>query len=201
MFYITFYITWDCGVKSKCFFTFYLSEGTFFISVLEEFNFLLPFFKTSPDCFGSVDEGRRYSPDQMCSHLVLPFHNAVPEAVKGLGRRPVQSSQRFRELVVRGLEEVQLERILPATKYNVSYVDPSAISVELGVCARRSSPRPAAAPCRRGSSGLRTMGFQNRISSALQHLERRRWRWLKKKRTQPCINKTLLHRKFLPPKK
>lgn len=110
----------------------------------------------------------------MCSHLVLPFHNAVPEAVKGLGRRPVQSSQRFRELVVRGLEEVQLERILPATKYNVSYVDPSAISVELSVCARRSSPRPAAAPCRRGSSGWRTMGFQNRISSASQHLERRR---------------------------
>lgn len=61
MFYITFYITWDCGVKSKRFFTFYLSEGTFFISVLEEFNFLLPFFKTSPDCFGSVDEGRRFS--------------------------------------------------------------------------------------------------------------------------------------------
>lgn len=50
----------------------------------------------------------------MWPHLVLPFHNAVPEAVEGLARRPAQLSQGPRELVVRRLQEIQLERILAA---------------------------------------------------------------------------------------
>lgn len=70
----------------------------------------------------------------MRPHLVLPFHNAVPEAVKGLGRRPVQFSQCLRELVVRGLQEIQLERILTAEKYNVNCVASSGIIVELSAC-------------------------------------------------------------------
>lgn len=52
----------------------------------------------------------------MWPHLVLPFHDAVPEAVKGLGRRAVQLSQRLRELEVCGLQEIQLERILTTGK-------------------------------------------------------------------------------------
>lgn len=53
-------------------------------------------------------------PGPLCSHLVLPFHNAVPETVKGLARGPAQFGQRCRELVVRGLQEIQLEGILQA---------------------------------------------------------------------------------------
>lgn len=48
--------------------------------------------------------------------------------MKGLGRRPVEFSQRPWELVVCGLQEIQLEWILTAERCNVNCIIPSASS-------------------------------------------------------------------------
>lgn len=113
-----------CRAKSKSLFI--SLKEPFSVSYLEEMN-----FKTSPDCLEASTSRTQTRP-----HLVLPFHNAVPEAVEGLGRRPVQFSQRHRELVVRGLQEVQLERVLAAEKYCAELTPLERSAWSWAVCAQ-----------------------------------------------------------------